>query len=227
MSDQTCHYYSHKLGVIPCYYPGCKPQPCPPGPTGPAGPQGPIGPQGSTGPIGPQGIPGLTGPIGPQGVPGPTGPIGPQGVPGPVGPTGPQGLSEYAYIYNVGAQTIPLETDVIFSNNGVISGNITHAAGTAAIILGSAGDYSVWFYASALEPSQFTLFLNGAPVPGATYGAEAGTSPNPGWAIINASAGDVLTVRNHTSEVPVILQTFAGGTQVNVNASILIQRIDA
>jgi len=150
-------------------------------------------------------------------------PTGPQG---PIGPTGPQGLSEYAYIYNLTAQAVPIEADVLFSNNGIITGNITHVPGTATIILGSAGVYSVWFYASALEPSQFTLFQNGVPVPGATYGTETGTSSNPGWIIISA-AGDVLTVRNHTSEIPVALQTFSGGTQVNTNASILIQRIDS
>jgi len=44
--------------------------------------------------------------------------------------------------------------------------------------------------------------------------------------IISAAAGDVLTLRNHTSFVgDVNLQTLAGGSEVNVNASILIQRL--
>ncbi|SET15475.1 hypothetical protein SAMN05660297_01520, partial [Natronincola peptidivorans] len=167
------------------------------------------------------------GATGPQGPAGPVGATGPQGPVGPTGATGPQGLSEYAYIYNTTPQTVLVEADIVFSDNGVITGNITHVPGTAAIILGSAGDYAVWFYASALEPAQFTLFQNGAPVPGATYGTEAGTSSNPGWVIISAQAGDVLTVRNHTTETPVILQTFAGGVQVNTNASVLIQKIDS
>ncbi|GAB6086029.1 hypothetical protein JCM11672_13010 [Alkaliphilus crotonatoxidans] len=109
----------------------------------------------------------------------------------------------------------------------MIRGSITHAPGTASIIIGTAGDYSVWFYAAGIEPNQFTLFLNGVAVAGATYGVEAGTQPNPGWVIITASAGDILTVRNHTSETPVILQTFTGGTEANINASILIQKIDS
>ncbi|MBA9013995.1 hypothetical protein [Clostridium beijerinckii] len=76
-----------------------------------------------------------------------------------------------------------------------------------------------------MEPNQFTLFQNGLEVPGSTYGSGAGTQPNPGMVIITAAAGDMLTVRNHTSSAAVTLQTLAGGTQINANASILIERI--
>jgi hypothetical protein len=43
--------------------------------------------------------------------------------------------------------------------------------------------------------------------------------------IITAAAADTLTVRNHTSAAAVTLQTLAGGTQINSNASILIQKL--
>ncbi|HHV63539.1 MAG TPA: hypothetical protein GXX46_00435 [Peptococcaceae bacterium] len=43
--------------------------------------------------------------------------------------------------------------------------------------------------------------------------------------IINADAGDVLTVRNFTSALPVALDNSAGGTEVNTSASIKIIRI--
>lgn len=39
------------------------------------------------------------------------------------------------------------------------------------------------------------------------------------------ATGDVLTVRNHSSSSAVTLQTLAGGTQINSNASILIQKV--
>lgn len=39
------------------------------------------------------------------------------------------------------------------------------------------------------------------------------------------TAGDVLTVKNHSSASAVTLQTLAGGTQINSNASILIQKM--
>jgi hypothetical protein len=43
--------------------------------------------------------------------------------------------------------------------------------------------------------------------------------------IVRAAAGDVLTLRNHSSAAAVTLQTLAGGTQFNANASILIEKL--
>lgn len=211
----------------------------PQGDVGPTGPAGAQGPQGNIGPVGPQGPQGDVGPAGPAGAQGPqgdVGPAGPAGVQGPqgdVGHTGPQGpagtggLSEYAYIYNLDEQVVASEAEILFSTNGVIVGTIAHAAGTSTIQLGSAGDYAIWFYAAGVEPNQFSLFQNGAPAAGGIYGSGAGTQGNSGMVIITASAGDVLTVRNHTSAAAVTLQTLAGGTQINSNASILIQKISA
>jgi hypothetical protein len=122
---------------------------------------------------------------------------------------------------------VALEADILFSTNGIIVGTITHAPGTSTIQFGSAGDYAVWFYAAGVEPSQFTVFQNGSPVAGAVYGSGAGTQPNPGMVIITAAAADVITVRNHTSAAAVTLQTLAGGTQINTNASVLIQKLSS
>lgn len=169
-----------------------------------------MGPQGFRGPQGPPGLQGATGDIGPTGV---TGDIDPAGA------NGLQALSAYAYIYNLDAEVVPLEADITFSTNGIITPVITHAPGTSLITLVDAGDYAVWFNAAGVEPNQFTLFQA---VQGSTYGSGAGTQPNPGMVIITAAAGDVLTVRNHTSPAAVTLQTLAGGTQINANASILI-----
>lgn len=176
----------------------------------PTGSTGATGPQGQQGPIGAQG------PIGTQGVTGPT---------GITGATGISGLSEYAYVYNLDAQVVAIEADINFSSNGVIVGTITHSPGTSTIQIGSAGDYSIWFYANGVEPNQFSLFQNGAPVAGSIYGSGAGTQGNAGMVIITAAAGDVLTVRNHSSASAVTLQTLAGGTQTDSNASILIQKV--
>ncbi len=43
-------------------------------------------------------------------------------------PAGTQGLSAYAYIYNLDAEVVPLETDITFSTNGIPVG-ITHVLG--------------------------------------------------------------------------------------------------
>ncbi|CAG9610717.1 hypothetical protein NEOCIP111885_04493 [Pseudoneobacillus rhizosphaerae] len=80
---------------------------------------------------------------------------------------------------------------------------------------------------TGVEPNQFALFLNGTTeVPGTVYGTGAGTQQNNGQAILVISTFDVLTLRNHSSAAAVILQTLAGGTQTNVNASIVIKKLN-
>ena len=225
------------------------------GPAGPPGPAGADGADGAPGVIGPAGADGAPGAVGPAGPPGPAGvdgvgPAGADGAPGAVGPAGPPGpagtdgapglpgadgvdgapgpaggLSEYAYVYNTALQVVPLETDVAFDTNGVMTSGITHVGGAAGVTLVAAGDYKVTFSASGVGPTQMALFVNGAAVPGGVYGSGAGTQPNIGQAIITVPANAVLTLRNHSSAAAVALQTLAGGTQTNVNASLAIEKI--
>jgi hypothetical protein len=185
---------------------------------------------GATGATGPIGATGASGPAGsPGGATGATGPIGGTGGSGATGATGPRGLSEYAYIYNLTGRVVAQEADIIFSDNGIIVGTITHAPGTSSITIGSAGDYAVWFNAAGTEPNQFAIFKNGVLVAGSIYGSGAGTQPNPGMVIITAAAADVLTVRNHTGSTAAgtTLATPIGGTQANANASILIEKLSS
>jgi BclA C-terminal domain len=89
-----------------------------------------------------------------------------------------------------------------------------------------AGDYKVTFNVSGVEPGQFAVFVNGASIPQAIYGSGAGTQQCNGQVIVTLSAGDVLTLQNHFSAAAVTLQTLAGGTQTNVNASVLIEKLN-
>ncbi|WP_397330587.1 BclA C-terminal domain-containing protein [Paenibacillus polymyxa] len=135
-------------------------------------------------------------------------------------------MASYAYIFNTSTQTVAIEAEVTFDSNANLT-NITHTPNTAAISIGNAGDYAVFFNVAGVQANQFTLYQNGAPVGGSIYGSGAGTQPNPGMVIITAAPGDVLTLRNHSSASAVDLQTLAGGTQTNANASILIQQLSS
>lgn len=224
----------------------------PPGPTGTAGSEGPVGPQGlegvhgevgaagATGPAGPQGetgsngapgaqgsegLPGEVGPTGPEGLEGTQGPAGPAGATGATGPPGSNGLSQYAYIYNLGLETVALEADITFDSNGVMTPGISHTPGNAGIGIVEAGTYEVTFSVSGTEPSQVAIFLNGTLVPGTIYGSGAGTQQNTGQAIFVVPAGAVLTVRNHTSSAAVGLAAPIGGTRASSNASVVIEKL--
>lgn len=152
--------------------------------------------------------------------------IGVVGATGPTGATG-AGISDYLFVYNIAEQVVPLETPVIFDSNGLITAGFIHAAGSNSIFVVNAGVYQVNFSVSGTEPNQFTLFLDGAPVPGTVYGSGAGTQQNTGISVIAIGAGQTLTLVNHTSAAAVTLagNTPIGGTAPASNASITILRL--
>lgn len=204
----------------------------PAGSTGAAGSAGPTGAIGAAGATGPTGSTGATGAIGPAGATGATGvgvtgPTGADGAVGPAGPTGATGggLSAYAYVYNVSAELVPVETDIAFDSNGILQG-VTHGIGAQQIVVSATGIYEVNWIVSGVESNQFGLFVNGTSATGSVFGSGAGTQQNSGQVILALSAGDVVTLRNHSSAAVVTLQPVAGGGQTSVNAAILLRKLN-
>jgi len=148
------------------------------------------------------------------------------GPPGPPGPQGPPASSEYGYVYNTSVQLVAIEAAVLFDTNGLLTAGITHSPGASGITVASTGDYAISFSVSGVEPNQFALFVNGIVAPGTIHGSGTGTQQNNGQTILTLAAGDVLTLRNHSSAAAVTLQILAGGTQTNVNASLRIQKLN-
>jgi len=195
------------------------------GPTGATGTTGAVGPQGVAGPAGAVGATGTTGAVGATGANGVAGPTGATGTTGATGATGSAGgIGGYAYVFNNSAEVVAIEAPIAFDQNGPLLG-ITHAPGNPGVVIGSAGTYSIQYSVSGVEPGQFSLFVNGAPILNSIYGSGAGTQQNSGLLILSLSANDVLTLVNHSSAAAVTLQTLAGGTQNNVNASLLILKL--
>jgi BclA-like protein len=152
---------------------------------------------------------------------GPTGPVGATGV---AGPQGPAGQPNYGYIYNLGAQTVAIEAPVVFDSNGPLSG-FTHIAATSSIGVVSTGTYLIDFSTSGTQVNQFAVMDNGTAIAGTTYGSGAGTQQNNGQVIVTLAAGDILTLVNHSSAAAIGLASTIGGTQANVNASVLIEQL--
>lgn len=137
-----------------------------------------------------------------------------------VPPTG----NPYAYIYNTLNQPVAAGDPIAFSHNGALS-EITHEVGSPDITIESAGIYAVWYTVTGAEANQFTLFRNDNPVPGSTYGTDTTNTGYSGMVIINAAAGDKLTLKNFTSTGTVNLNNSAGGTETGVSASVMILKI--
>jgi hypothetical protein len=124
------------------------------------------------------------------------------------------------------AQTVAIDAPILFDANDNIVG-ITHTASSSTITVTAAGVYSVFFSVSATEPNQFALAVDGNPVSvGGIYGSGAGTQQNTGMLIISLPAGANLTIVNHSSAAAVTLATPVGGTETNVNASVVIHRLN-
>lgn len=224
------------------------------GPTGPIGPigatgvtgatggtvAGPTGPTGSTGATGTTGATGATGtspsgPAGPKGATGVTGATGNTGATGATGPTGGGGATaQFAYIFNSSFRTVALEADVVFDSTLSATAGITHAANSSQIIVLNTGTYKVTFNLICDVVNQFGLFLNGSLVSGTIYGNNFLT-PNPvaaprtiGQAIFPISAGDILTLRNHTSSGGTVVFPVLNGGQAGPdgNVTLIIQQVD-
>lgn len=145
---------------------------------------------------------------------------------------GTVGISEYAYIYNLAAQTgVSQEENVLFDTNGLMTAGITHAPGSDSIFIVGTGLYRIRFSVTSQQTNQFALFVNGNLIPGTIYGSggdAASRQQNTGQVIVTLNAGDTLTLRNHTSSAAAVdLPSLMGGTQANSNASITILKLSS
>ncbi len=139
----------------------------------------------------------------------------------------------YAYIYNLNDQTINPGNAILFDSNGPMSLSITHTTGTSDIVINNDGVYLINFLTQGLFASSFVLFVNNVAVPGGSYESIPDVADKLGkeygQLIINAKAGDVITLRNYSpanGQGPAYLKA-AGklGKPLSVNASIVILQI--
>lgn len=129
----------------------------------------------------------------------------------------------YGRVYHTGNQQIVADASVPFGYNGPLN-QITHQEGSGMVTVEQAGLYTAWFTVTGQTENQFALYQNEAILLDSTYGTSSGG--NNGTATINAAAGDVVSLRNHTSN-PIILNNTAGGTGTAVSASIFLLKIDS
>ncbi len=128
----------------------------------------------------------------------------------------------YGYIYNTDGQSVDQERAIQFTSNGPME-QMTHDVGSDSIAIQSAGLYAVWYRVTGMGANQFAVFQNAAVLLNSTYGTNE--ENNTGMVIVNAAAGDVVTLRNHTSSGSVTLNSTAGGVAFGVSASLTLLKI--
>jgi hypothetical protein len=122
------------------------------------------------------------------------------------------------------AATVAAGESVEFPNDGPGSGAITRSD-AETFVLPDAGTYRVQFIVSVTEAGQLGLEQNGVLVPYAVFGRATGTSQIVGEALIDATAGDTLSVVNPDGNPTALTITpLAGGTNP-VAASVVIEQL--
>lgn len=220
------------------------------GPQGQQGMEGRQGCMGIQGPVGPQGSRGERGDEGPQGEPGkngregPPGPQGPQGPKGDTGPRGPMcccdGITIFANLFSSREQLIQSfgnpGSHVTFEHFNTASPlvNISSVNTTGDITINQNGIYAITYsvtgrlnsFIPPLFPWSFGLYLDGSLVPGSI---SAAFTPNvdhlmsaTNTVIIVILNGQVLTLRNVSTQNVDLLSNVSGGPFPNDSASINI-----
>jgi hypothetical protein len=119
------------------------------------------------------------------------------GEQGPSGPTGPPLASAYAFVYSTSLQSIALGAPVSYEIVASIL-NFTPIS-TTQLRCDLDGIYFEIKTIDTLEPNACALYVNGVLYPGTWFGANS-TAQDVGEAIIVLKAGDILEVRNQSSQ---------------------------
>ena len=131
----------------------------------------------------------------------------------------------FGYFYHTAppdaAATIAPGAAVPFPQDGPLSG-IARVT-TTGFVLPSTGVYEVTWQVSITEAGQLVLELNGVGLPSTVVGRATGTNQIFGNVLINANAGDTLSVNNSSPGV-LTVTPFAGGTSPSTG-SLVIKRI--
>lgn len=136
-------------------------------------------------------------------------------------------LQDYAHVYNTGLQgPIAVGDSILFSNNNIIRGAISHVEGSANINIYKPGIYEVFYYIFASTNNQMGLYFNGELISVATvYGLVGADNENIGKAIIELTSTGVLTLTIVDTFPGLGLENNPGGAQTSVNAALIIKRI--
>jgi hypothetical protein len=190
--------------------------------------RGPRGLKGATGLAGATGARGADGANGSIGQPGPAGTNGTNGINGRDGANGgpgPAATRDYAYLYDVAGQTVAPSGDVLFRTDGAMTGEFVHPAGSSSITFLTGGTFKVTVSIAGSLRNQVGVTLNGVSVVGAIFGTDDNSQQNGGQAIVSVGAGQQMTIRNQSTTAAIPLDNTAGGAAINVDASILIERL--
>lgn len=136
------------------------------------------------------------------------------------------GYNIHGSFSNTVVQDVALEGDVVFSTQTEVDGLQWDVSSPTQVTITEDGVYNMYFNINTQTAAQFALAVNGVPDENTTFGSNRGAGQVTSRGLIALHKGDVVTVRNHSSNVGTVTITAkAGGLIQGVNAILLLFKI--
>ena len=139
-----------------------------------------------------------------------------------------KGFNVRGSFFNMNTQIVPTESDVVFNAFDNVSGLVWNPTGAnpEQIKVLEDGIYSLTSLLTTNTTAQFTYTINGIPDETTTQGTNRGAGQLTNRTLLELQAGDIITLRNHTSaNGNVIISEQAGGKYNSISAILVVFKI--
>jgi hypothetical protein len=139
-----------------------------------------------------------------------------------------QGFNVYGSFYTTLSQSLTVEQDVSLLDGYLANGIIWNptSVNPEQIKITEDGVYKLFFVLNNNVPCQFCFCVNGVPVDTTIQGTNKGADQLTIRTILELKANDIVTVRNHTSNSPIVnTNENAGGARTSVSVVLTIFKI--
>ena len=135
------------------------------------------------------------------------------------------GTSACGSFYSTLEQDIVVGGSVLYQNSLNVN-NLTYVNGSGDITVQQAGIYLYMFVVETAQACQFSVFVNGVIDPTTTAGINKGANVLQLRQEFELKAGDVISIRNHTSANGTVkISNSPGGTLSGVNTQLILVKI--
>ena len=130
----------------------------------------------------------------------------------------PKGFTTQGSFINTTDQTVALEADAVFMAKVETTNIAWSSFNPSQVQIMEDGIYSAYFQLNTQTASQFAVTINGVADENTTFGTNKGAGQIDSRSLLTLRAGDILTVRNHSSNVgSVIITSKAGGLDSTIS----------
>lgn len=137
-----------------------------------------------------------------------------------------KGFTTQGSFTNTLDQLVALEGDVVFTASNDVNNVAWNVSNPTQVTILEDGIYSCYFQLNSQTAAQFALTVNGVPDENTTFGTNKGAGQLDGRSLLTLHVGDVLTMRNHSSNVGTVnITSNAGGLASTVSALFMLFKL--